>query len=57
MVEWIKASLVKERTTATMFDGDVTKKVSRKSFFRRLYEARYPENSIDEEDVLVMRKV
>jgi len=39
-------------------NGDlVEKRVERKSFFRRLYEKKYPENLIDYEVVWCMRKV
>jgi len=57
-VEWIRAWLVEERgTQIDLFGEHHTKTVERKSFFRRLYEGKYPENSIDWEDVIVMRKV
>jgi hypothetical protein len=36
--------------------NDHVKTTARKSFFRRLYEKRYPENSIDFEEVVFARK-
>lgn len=54
---WVKASLLKEHRSPGLFDGeDIVKTKSRKSFFRRLYENKYPENAINEEDVLFFRK-
>lgn len=55
LVEWIQASLVRESVAATMFDGPVTRRKERKSFFRRLAEKKGSPR-IDHEDVLVMRK-
>ena len=56
-VEWIKASLVETDEHPSLFDQvDTTKRTKRASFFRRLYEKKYPDNAIDEEDVLVFRK-
>jgi hypothetical protein len=54
-VEWIKASLVKEWTENTLFNGTETKRKERKSFFRRLAEKKGSPR-IDHEDVIVMRK-
>ena len=55
LVEWIKASLVKE-TTVNGFFGAETERTQRKSFFRRLAEKKGSPR-IDHEDVLVLRKV
>lgn len=54
LVEWIHASLVKERTQDTLF-GQITTKTERKSFFRRLAEKKGSPR-IDHEDVLILRK-
>lgn len=54
-VEWIKASLVKERVEATLFEGRQTRTKSKKSFFRRLAERRGSPR-IDNEDVLILRR-
>lgn len=52
-----RAWLVEDRGTQYgLFGGKHEKTVARKSFFRRLYENKYPENSIDWEDVLCMVK-
>jgi DNA modification methylase len=56
LVEWIKASLVSETVTATMFEGNVTRRRERKSFFRRLAEKKGSPR-IDHEDVLVMERI
>jgi hypothetical protein len=49
--------LVEDRGGQYALNGDlVQQKVERKSFFRRLYEKKYPENSIDYEVVWCMRK-
>ena len=58
-IEWIRAWLVEDRGAQYgLFDGELhQKQVARKSFFRRLYESKYPENSIDWEDVIIQRKV
>jgi len=57
-VEWIRAWVVEEHgEQMDLFGNSHTRGVERKSFFRRLYESKYPENSIDWEDVLIMRKV
>jgi hypothetical protein len=56
-VEIVRAWVVEERGTQVDLWGnghDLT--VERKSFFRRLYEKKYPENRIDYEVVLFMRK-
>jgi len=56
-IEWIRAWLIEDRGTQYTLDGEMeTKTIARKSFFRRLYEGKYPENSIDFEIVLVQRK-
>jgi hypothetical protein len=56
MVEWIRASLVKEWTEQCLFSGKTTKQKSRKSFFRRLAEKKGSPR-IDAEDVLVMERM
>jgi len=56
-IEIIRAWLIEDRGTQyDLFGGSETKTIARKSFFRRLYEDKYPENSIDFEIVLVQRK-
>ena len=56
-VEWIRAWFIEDcGTQIDMFGNHVERKIERKSFFRRLYESKYPENSIDWEDILIMRK-
>lgn len=50
-----RAMLVKETTEDSLFGGKITKKTERKSFFRRLAEAKGSPR-IDEEDVLCMMK-
>jgi DNA modification methylase len=52
----VRAHLVDDLGTADAFTG-MTKRRERKSFFRRLYEQKYPENRIDYEEVLFARKV
>jgi hypothetical protein len=54
-VEWIKASLVKRDEQPGLFGEAVVKTKSRKSFFRRLAEAK-GSPAIDHEDVLIVRK-
>jgi modification methylase len=56
LVERIQASLVKEDSGADLFGGEWQTRTERKSFFRRLYEKKYPGNRIDHEDVIVMMK-
>ena len=52
-----RAWVVEEGAAQLTLDGGVhVRKVARKSFFRRLYESKYPENSIDWETVICMRK-
>ena len=56
-IEEIHAHLVEHRGTQhTLEGGTVEKNVKRSSFFRRLYEAKHPENAIDWETVYLMRK-
>lgn len=56
-VEWIRAMLIEEHGHQMDIFGDShPKSVKRSSFFRRLYEKKFPENAIDWEDVLIMRK-
>ena len=52
----VHASLVTEETENDLFDGAVTVRKKRASFFRRMYEAKYPQNAIDYEVVYFMRK-
>jgi len=55
-VEWIKASLVKQDSHPSLFGDDpVVKTTIRKSFFRRLAEAK-GSPAIDHEDVIIVRK-
>jgi hypothetical protein len=56
-VEWIRAWLVEENGTQLgIFGEDKSRNIKRASFFRRLYEKKYPENSIEWEDVLILQK-
>ena len=56
-MEWIRAWVVEEHgSQMDLFGNSHQRKVERKSFFRRLYESKYPDNRIDFEDVLIMRK-
>ena len=56
-VERIAAMLVDDHgDQLDIFGGSHPKRIKRASFFRRLYESKYPENSIDWEDVIIMRK-
>ena len=56
MVEWVQASLVSDGGTQLgLFGEDVRLTTERKSFFRRLAEAKGSPR-IDEEDVLFLRK-
>lgn len=56
-VEIIRAWLVEDRGAQWDLFGELHEKtVERKSFFRRLYEKKYPGNSIDYEVVLIQRK-
>lgn len=55
LIEWIKASLVKETAEPCLFEGKRIRRTERKSFFRRLAEKKGSPR-IDNEDVLVMRK-
>lgn len=52
----IHAMLVKHETQPGLFGEDVTKTTKRASFFRRLYEKKNPQNSIDYEEVVLARK-
>lgn len=55
---WIRAWQVKELGTQLALDGNhKTKKIERKSFFRRLAEKNNPSVRIDYEVIIVMRKV
>lgn len=56
LVEWIHASLVKQRAVQTLFNGTEQVSTERKSFFRRLYEKKPGAVRIDWEDVIVVRK-
>jgi tRNA1(Val) A37 N6-methylase TrmN6 len=55
-IERVRAMLVREDSHPGLFDGPVVKKTSRKSFFRRLYESKYPGNEINFEEVLFLKK-
>lgn len=56
-VEWIRAMLTEEHGhQLDIFGESHPKGIKRASFFRRLYEKKYPENAIDWEDVLIMRR-
>jgi len=56
-VEWIRAWLIEDRGAQYDMFGELhEQQVARKSFFRRLYESKYPENSIDWEDVIIQRR-
>ena len=52
----VQASLVKTQRGGHLFDGEHTAQKERKSFFRRLYEQKYPHNAIDWEDVVFLRR-
>lgn len=54
-VERIRAMLVKVTKTDGLF-GEIVETTKKCSFFRRLYEAKYPHNAIDWEEVLIVRK-
>jgi hypothetical protein len=58
--EWLhehRAMLIEDHGAQYDLFGELhEKQVKRSSFFRRLYESKYPENSIDWESVLCMRK-
>jgi hypothetical protein len=56
-VERIHAMLVEEHgEQLDIFGNGHKKSIKRASFFRRLYESKYPHNSIDWEDVIILRK-
>jgi hypothetical protein len=53
-------AIIKEEEHADLFEGKKTKRKERKSFFRRLHEAKMPEGDprrIDHEDVILARRV
>jgi hypothetical protein len=52
----VHAMLVAEERVPDLFDGERVRKRERKSFFRRLYERKYPGNEINFETVLFMHK-
>lgn len=54
-IQEVHASLVHREEHDGLF-GTIVKTKARKSFFRRLYESKHPENAIDYETVLFMRK-
>jgi hypothetical protein len=54
-LEWIKASLVKRDEQPGLFGEAIVKTKSKKSFFRRLCEAK-GSPAIDHEDVIVLQK-
>lgn len=51
-----RAWLTEEQSHPGLFGEAITKKTSRKSFFRRIFEKKYPHNSIDFECVIWARK-
>ncbi len=55
-IETILASLVKETRRPTLFGDEKVERVERIGFFRRLYNKKHPENRIDYEAVICMRK-
>lgn len=56
-VERIRAWQIEDKGIQLgVFGEHKDKSIKRASFFRRLYEKRYPENAIEWEDVIVMRK-
>jgi hypothetical protein len=60
LVEWIKASLVKEERTPDLFAGETVKRKKRCSFFRHLHEKKLPPDDprrINHEDVLIFRRM
>jgi DNA modification methylase len=57
VVKRVRAMLVKEHRHPDLFGGDDhVKRTERKSFFRRLYEKKYPDNSIDFEEVIFAQR-
>jgi len=52
----VHAMLVKHDSQPGLFDETVTKTKKRSSFFRRIYEKRFPQNAIDFEVVIFARK-
>ena len=57
-VEWIRAWVVEEHgEQVDLWGNNHSLKVERKSFFRRIYERKFPDNRIDFEDVLIMRRL
>ncbi len=52
----VRAMLVAEHSQTSMLPEVPEKRKKRSSFFRRLYEAKYPQNAIDYEVCLVVRK-
>lgn len=56
-IAWARAWLVEDNGTQVGIFEDKQLITKRASFFRRLYEKKFPENAIDWEDVIIMRKV
>lgn len=57
VVKRVRAMLVKEQRHPDLFGGDEhVERTERKSFFRRLYEKKFPENSINWEEVIFAQK-
>jgi hypothetical protein len=57
-IEWIRAWLIEDRGQQYDLFGELHhKQVKRASFFRNLYEKKYPENAIDWEDVIIQRRL
>lgn len=55
-VLWVEAMVIAAESQPSMLGEVPTYRKKRASFFRKLYEAKHPENRIDSEVVLVMRK-
>lgn len=56
-LHWHRAWVVEDKGTQLTLEGEAIKKqTSRKSFFRRLYENKHPENAIDYECVICLEK-
>ncbi len=56
LIERIQAMLAEETVHGHLFEGQVVKRRERKSFFKRLFEAKRPDLRVDFEDVLFFQK-
>jgi hypothetical protein len=56
VVKRVRASLVSHDKHPGLFGEEVVKTTKRASFFRRLYEKKYPENAIEWEEVVFAQK-